>query len=288
MQQAIHGGVSGVTGSVSDLPRWVKLPGLCCQAAGGDPLFTDNIAATWLLFYKAAHIIDNIQDRDTPEPWWETAGPGVALAAATGLYFTASSMLNQLPGQRLSPSVASQITRDFNTSFLGISGGQFKDLHGQVQSLKQYWQIASAKSGVFFALACRSGSRLATRKAGRIEAYGQYGEQLGLLIQISDDVEEFQNIGHSDRVIKMDRSLPVIYTLEVSVEPAHSCLYDCLKSAPGDEQAAREALRLVEQSGAALYVATELERHRILALRALEKAGAISPAREELVSLVSI
>ncbi|MGE5223730.1 MAG: polyprenyl synthetase family protein [Omnitrophica WOR_2 bacterium] len=288
MQQAISGKDSKFAGSALDLPRWVQLPGLCCQAAGGDSLSTDDIAAAWFLFYAAAHIMDSLEDRDAPEPWWETAGSGAALAAATGLYFTASSIISQLSSQRIPLSAASQVIRDFNISFLRISAGQYQDIQSQVQSLEQYRWIATAKSGAFFALACRCGARLATRKAGLIQAYSQFGEYLGQLIQVLDDLEEYQYVGNPGKVVKIDQSLPVIYALEVSAEPERSRLNECLKSATVDERAALEALRLVEQSGAALYVGTEVERLRTLALSVLEQAAPLSPAREELMAFISL
>ena len=77
---------SGGLSSDKSLSRWVDLPGLCCQAAGGNPEWANDLTAAWILFYSAAHLMDKVQDQDEPDPWWQKLGPGVALSAATGLY----------------------------------------------------------------------------------------------------------------------------------------------------------------------------------------------------------
>jgi hypothetical protein len=58
-------------------------------------------AAAWLLFYAAAHLMDSLEDRDDPDPWWQALGPSAAINIATGLYF-------RQPGCRVDLSVARQ------------------------------------------------------------------------------------------------------------------------------------------------------------------------------------
>lgn len=270
--------------------RWAQLPGLCCQAAGGDPLWADELTAAWLLLYLAADLMDSVQDGDEPDPWWAEQGPGTALSAATGLFFSASLALNRLQTQSLQHAAAGEVVKDFYRSFLIMSSGQYLDLLQAQPSLEQYWQIAASKSGVFFSLACRSGARLATAETARLQGFSQFGKHLGMLVQVRDDLEDLMADPEDQtdpRLLATSRSLPVVYALEVSPPNVRSRLLDCLQRSAADEDAAREAWNLVDESGAALYVVAEMEQHRSQAMRALEQAQANPAARERLLGLVN-
>ena len=54
----------GAAESREDPSRWALLPGLCCQAAGGDPQAAKEISSAWLLLHIAAHIVDDVEDGD--------------------------------------------------------------------------------------------------------------------------------------------------------------------------------------------------------------------------------
>jgi geranylgeranyl pyrophosphate synthase len=270
--------------------RWAQLPGLCCQAAGGDPLWAEDLAAAWLLLYLAADLMDSVQDGDPPDPWWAEQGPGAALSVATGLFFSASLALNRLQALDSQKPAPAEVVKDFYQSFLHMSSGQYLDILQAQPSLEEYWQIAAAKSGVFFSLACRAGARLATAERTRVDSFSRFGQHLGLLIQIRDDLEDLMADPKDQadlRLLATSRSLPVAYALQVSSPDVRSRLLDCLKRSCEDNQAAREAWDLVEESGAALYVVAEMERHRNQALQALEQAQASPPAKDRLVGLVN-
>jgi geranylgeranyl pyrophosphate synthase len=270
--------------------RWAQLPGLCCQAAGGDPLRADDFAAAWLLLYLAADLMDSVQDGDAPDPWWAEQGPGMALSVATGLFFSASLALNRFRALDSQEQASAEVVKDFYQSFLYMSSGQYLDLLQAQPSLEEYWQIAAAKSGVFFSLACRTGARLAIAERARVDSFSHFGKHLGLLIQIRDDLEDLMadpKDQADQRLLATSRSLPVAYALQVSSPDVRSRLLDCLQRSLKDDRAAREAWDLVEESGAALYVVAELERHRTQAFQALEQAQASPPARERLVGLVN-
>jgi geranylgeranyl pyrophosphate synthase len=172
-----------------------------------------------------------------------------------------------------------------------MSGGQYLDLNLPEPTLDQYWKIARGKSGTFFALACRSGANLATLDPSILDAYEQLGHHLGLLVQISDDVNEFLTSGENfllNSYPTLRRSLPVIYTLEVCPPAQHSRLIECLRISSSEAAAAQEAYQLIEGSGAVLFLITELECHKNLALACLEQAGARAPARHALIGLVDM
>jgi geranylgeranyl pyrophosphate synthase len=269
---------------------WIMLPGLVCQAAGGCPDWADDLTAAWLMFYRAAHLMDAVEDGDRPDNWWAQSRVGVALNAASGLYFTASLFLNRLFDVEQTRPAARAILEDFHTSLLTMCSGQHRDLTEPEPTLEQCWQIAAAKSGVFFGLACRSGARLAIKEAQRCEAFGRFGQAFGVLVQVGDDLEELQALqtgAGAENGAALRRSLAVAYSLEVLQPFEKSCLADALKAAVHDPEAARTAYEQIRASGARLYLTTEIERLRNQALQALEDAGACQPARTSLAQIVS-
>ena len=290
MRQAIYPEREGLK-SLEKLPQWTRLPSLCCQAAGGYPEWVDDLTVAWVLFYTAADLMDKVQDQDQPDPWWRDLGSGAALSVATGVYFSASLVLNELLRNPITRPSANEIIRDFYNNLLIMTSGQYRELIERVSTLEDYWEYAGAKSGVFFATACRCAARLAIDDQDLLNDFYQFGYHFGLLVQIHDDLDDIQpptNQAAPGQKKEIARSLAVIYAL--SVLPPHDCkrLKWSLSKAPTDSIAAEEVVDILNRSNAALYLLTELERHRKLALDAIMRACKPSPAQETLISYLSI
>ena len=269
--------------------RLAELPALCCQAVGGEPGWADGVTAAWLCFYQAAHLMDSLQDQDEPEEWWAEAGTGVALNAASGLFFTASLLLERLHREPGRGDLAGEIVPEFYRSFFIMCNGQHQELTCPQPSPEQYWRTAAEKSGAFFALACWAGARLATVEASRLENLREFGAHLGVLIQVKDDLEEFKPGRLPGRALqgrRMGSALPVVYAREVLPERERSRLNAALNHLAEDPHAAVIVNQLVDQSGAGLYLIAELERHRQQALEALYAARPEEQAAGHLARLV--
>jgi geranylgeranyl pyrophosphate synthase len=262
---------------------------LCCEAAGGQPEWADDLALAWLLNYAAAQLMDSVQDGDEPDAWWVTHGPAYALSAITGLLFSADLTLSNLSLHPETQDHLSETLRDFSQTFLLMGSGQHADLASYTRTLDQFWQQTEAKSGSFFSLACRAGARLSCVSPDIQADYGRYGNHLGILIQITDELEDVrpsQGSGTHGQRPSFGRSLPVIYALEVLSAHEAARLKICLQFSMTDPGEAEEAVGLVNQSGAARFLMVLLEKHKNLALRALEAARPRSPAGEALTDLV--
>jgi geranylgeranyl diphosphate synthase type I len=270
--------------------RWALLPGLCCQAAGGDPHWADDIAAAWLMFYLAADLMDSVEDQDEPDAWWARYGFAAAINAATGLFFAASRSLHRLYLREEISPCAGEMIEDFHTSFIRMCGGQYQDMTISEPSLEQYWKIAESKSGTFFSLACRSGARLAIADKNKLDNFGFFGNHLGVLIQVLDDLDDLHGLSAASLPEKGNgifHSLPVVYALDVSPKPTHKRLKECLHEASHDPQASLEAYKIIENSGVVLYIMTEIEHHKKKAHECLGLANPRSPAGEQLVELIN-
>lgn len=268
---------------------WILLPSLCCQAAGGEPGATNEIASAWLLLYTAAHIFDCIEDQDQLDDNLAQWGPGVNINIATGLVISASSIVNDLHQIEHTREIAHELGQDFFGSILTMASGQHADLVAKQLELKQWNEIAEAKSGSFFSLACRSGARLGTGDPQKIKSYSDYGFQIGMMLQILDDIEDLKSAYDPDNPILVDGidcSLAVAYALEVLPDGEGRQLLTWIKSGSQEVKTVNNIITLLERCGAILYLQAELDRHRNLGLFALEKAESVSPAAAQLAELI--
>ena len=289
MSQSLHVNSSADEDSSNSF-RWAFLPGLCCLAAGGDSGWADDLAAAWYLFYRAAYLMDSVQDKDEPDSWWFDLGPGYALSVASGLFFSASLALNNLYEKDPVKKKAPLVIKDFYQGLLVMSSGQHLDLLYHEPTLAQFWNIASTKSGSFFSLACKCGARLASDDPHRLEGYHKYGYHLGVLIQVLDDLEEWKllrDYSEPSNLHKLGQSLPVIYAMEVYPPSMREHLRQCLRSSGHHQNDMDEVLQMINESGAVLYVETQIERHRAEALAGLSQAAPQSPAGEMLDALLN-
>jgi geranylgeranyl pyrophosphate synthase len=262
----------------------LNLPGLCCQAVGGDPRWADDLAAAWFLFYIAAHLMDGIQDQDPIDPIWGITQPGTILSVASGYFFTASKILNLMKQSNAQNVNINQIIDDIYDYFLIMCSGQYRDLSLSEHSIKSYWEIAEAKSGTFFKIACRSGAALATKDPVLLDGYGDFGFHFGLLVQIYDDLEEIERLKSRDAhksISEIKKSIPMVYAMETLPQKLQNQLLDCLNYLPNR---ADEVVDILDQSGAGLYVEIEIQKHRDNAIRAINKVSPRSPAGEMILS----
>lgn len=274
--------------------RWVTIPNVCCGGAGGEPEWADEISLAWLLFNIAAHVFDSVEDMDRPDAWWQDSGPAVGLNAASGLFFTASLALSRLYQGPAGVEVAKAINRRFYSQLMQMSAGQHLDLTLAYLTLEDYWRIAAGKSGSFFSLASWSGARLACQDEARLEGFAGYGHHFGVLVQLLDDLQDFREFrNEGERAIEpkaLTRSFASAYALDVlkgeDKDRLEAMLGKLASHPEAGAQFASEALDIIDRSGAALYLTIEVERHRGLALAALEQADPADAERGQLVELL--
>jgi len=268
-----------------NLHRWMLLPNLCCQAAGGQSHWADDTTSAWILFYVGAHIMDSVEDLDPPDEWWENQGSSVALNVASAFFFTASMSLQELYKHEITQGVANEVITDFNTSFIRMCEGQQNDLLQKRSTLQQYWAMVGAKSGTFFSIASRSGARLATNDSSQVEYFSRFGYHLGILIQILDDLEDLDPHNLLDLLAnraKIYSTLPYVYAMEVSTQEEREKINSYIESESIDENFSSEIISLFDKCGTGIYILSEIEKHRKRAIDALLKADPISPAKEML------
>jgi geranylgeranyl diphosphate synthase type I len=258
------------------------LPALCCQAAGGDPDRTVGVAAAWVLLYTAAHILDELEDGEIARD------ASLNINAATGLIFTAFNALTHLQNLDIADRALLVVIEDFVSTPLRMCSGQHADLAMTALSLERGWKIAGAKSGAFFALACRAGACLANVEDRVVEYYSQFGYHLGMLVQICDDLQGMRlNAESCSDLAAGKRTLPMLYALSVTPPPIRERLWQALQAAPHDPAAEAVARQLIEEAGALLYLTVEASRHSKQAEAALYAAVPLQSPRDQLMALLN-
>lgn len=272
MRQSLFSAQSGADSERSPLPL-LRLAGWCCEAAGGDPDDAEPVAAAWLLLYASAHLFDAVEDGDSPDAWWRELGRGVPLNAACGLLASAWSVLLRIDRPWIMP-----VRRDFADSVLRMASGQHADLSDGPLSLERAWEIAAAKSGVFFALAARAGARVAGAEAAALEHFAEFGANLGLMIQVADDAADLQ----SEYADPARSGLPIAYA-RATAPPSVQPLLARMVEAKYDRHDLHDML---DRNGTSLYLTAKLAQFRARGIRALHAAEARPPARDRLCQLL--
>lgn len=213
----------------------------------------------------------------------------MALNLASGYYFVASLILQQLHQIPIISDAAEEIIDGFYRSFFIMNIGQYRELTSLDLDLDQYWQNVLAKSGAFFALACWGGARLCTVDEALLNNFHILGENIGLLIQVKDDLEEVappSSSGVPGQRPKLVSSLPVIYAMEVLPPKKRMQLSRALEDAPTRIEAAEEVIRLIDGCGAVTYVQLEIERRRQQAIDALSEIDPKGSRKDSLYKLI--
>jgi geranylgeranyl diphosphate synthase type I len=272
----------------SSSPSLSELVELCCLASGGERCYSEKCAAAWNVLYMALSILDGVEDGDVRDASWSVWGSGPAINISTGLIASAGVLLSTLEQAGVRTDVAQAIRIDFFQTLLRMSAGQHADLTLAEPTLEQCWQIAEAKSGYLFRLACQTGARVAGVELLRVDRLGLFGQILGVLIQIGDDVADlWPQQGTSSDLTASRWTLPVAYAMTVLPTPERERLQDLLGATPDNPEAEAETRSRIITAGAMLYLATEAHRLQQRAHHLLIKAVPDSAARNELLKLLN-
>src|SRR5574338_280347 len=169
----------------------ITLPELWCVGLGGESQRVVGVTAAWFLLQLAAFWLDKVEDDELDQTILATLGDGPVSNLATGLIFLSQWILNRLEiDDGIDSSTAADIRAMFSTSILNVCGCQHIDLTAKNCLLEQVWNSFKLKSGLFFALACFAGARLATNDPKSLNACLEYVTNLGVLLQIADERED--------------------------------------------------------------------------------------------------
>ncbi len=197
---------------------------LACEASGGETDRALPAAAAVELVHNFTLIHDDVQggqpsrnDRDAV--WW-VWGPAQAINAGDGMYALARLALFQLMDRGVDAPTTFRAVQFLDEASLKTCEGRFLDLEAQERidlSLDGYLTMASAKTGALMACAMKLGGLLAGADAPALEALAACGNDLGVSLQMRDDVRELWATGTetpSSELMNKKKLLPVVLALE--------------------------------------------------------------------------
>ena len=261
---------------------------LTCDAAGGDWQAALPAASGVELLHNFSLIHDDIQDgsetRRGRPTLWARWGVAQAINAGDALFALAHLALQRLDGDVYAP--AAQLLPQAS---LQLTQGQYMDLAYENRkdlSLDDYWPMVRGKTAVLMAACTRLGALVAGAQNAALEAFTQFGLQLGMAFQAHDDIlgawgdeAETGKSAHSD-LLSGKKSLPVLYGLE------HSAAFKARwEAGVTDEAAAEDLAALLHGAGAHEYAEAQVQRLTADALDALAKTGIEDGHGQELRAL---
>ncbi len=260
------------------------LPTLTCFAAGGAAQEAIPAAAAWRGLHLAAKLLDDIQDGDAIIIGKGEITPDVASNLATGLIAASMAIVtNGMGNKNLDAQTRLDLSAEFSKVILQMCAGQHIDITqtGQLD-FESYRNIMAAKSGVFIQLATWSGARCTTADEKQLEQFKIFGHNLGMMLQLNDDIRDFHQTGAKGDIASGKNTYPVIYALSVADKRDKARLHRWLAAAATDSQAEENARALVRALGAEVYVLAEIMRYRLRSQEALDNLGLEQKRRQAL------
>ena len=258
------------------------LPYLVFATSGANSNNIYSVNAAWILLYNAFNLLDKIEDHETSGILENDLCDSTLLNLTTSLLFSAASFLDE-EQLGLSHNHCVYFQKSLHTTGLKMCSGQHMDLTIQEPSLAQVWQIAEEKSGAFFELACHWGAYFACAINDQydkniINNFMLFGNELGLLIQLANDIEGLWGNEKKDSDIQSGKwTFPIAYAIEVLEPSQRMCLLDILHIRKMNKNAEQKARSLIINYGALVYLYLEIEKHKQIArniLASIQNSGA--------------
>lgn len=251
------------------------LPILVAHAFQQPPERLEPLKAAWSCIYRAAKLFDDIQDGDTSLHLAHEINQGL------GLLWVAHRLLadennNWLPQQRLA------VLDRLHPCLLRATAGQQIDVE-VAQSDKPFttpeeWvTIAAAKSGELLEWVTWSSTRILTDQSDSAAALGEFGKQLGILLQVVDDFEGVWGPTAKD-LSQPALNLTFCYGMTVAPADVQKALWDTLQQAWHGNTRAQAVLRAqLEQLGGREFLWTVAQHHARIAQNAIATVQGIDP-----------
>jgi geranylgeranyl pyrophosphate synthase len=262
-------------------PPWLMLPIFTCEALGGDVEQAHHVAAALEIGRISAACLDEWQDRDTHGALWQTIGAEQTVTLTIGMVALSQLCLSRLADLEVPATTVLDLKREFALSLLRMCEGQYADL-GDDLSLGDYEAVAGAKSGSLFRLGCRAGALVAEAPAEAVALYGDFGQTLGILVQVWNDFQGLAGLG-GKKDVGHRRALPTLAALALdqgeyephSAEGRTGELYALVQLHRLHQRAAEALARCPAPGRLSSFLDDYSPRHLV------EKTSQAAPHREE-------
>lgn len=233
---------------------------------GGTSSDIQHIADAIEQLILSLDIIDDWQDEDltAAAPWMKIEK---AQALNIALLFLNSSMNRIIVSSFRNQNAAARCMHQC----LHISiEGQYLDIQNTITNEEQYITMCRKKSGSLLMLASLLGTLLATDDAPHCIA--AYASDMGVAVQIANDMRDAVNITGKSDWRKKKRTLPILYLLHPKVERGQLVRDYFAGTIFFEELVEREdeLVHIVKSSGALVYANAVRELHQNQAIAAID------------------
>ncbi len=281
--------------------RWRPILMLvCCDAVGGNSKAALPFTVIPELIHNGTLIVDDIEDnsdlRRGKPVLHKLFGVDIAVNAGNAIYFLPYIAIrdSKLPAE--AKSKAYDIT---STQLLKCHLGQAIDIYWhsgkseKIPTEEEYLQMCANKSGSLACMAAKLGAHIGGGSESQIEALGNFGETLGVVFQIQDDIlniSENSSIGKElgDDIKEGKRTLMVIHTLNIASESDKARLLEILNTHTKDEKLLTEAIELIKKHNSIEYAKKTAARLVEAAWKNLDEILQPSDAKKELRALAEL
>lgn len=253
---------------------WILLPLITCESICGNNEKTEAIplCASLQFFMAAGDVFDDIEDNDSPLSLSFRYGTAITNNIATTLLVLGEKAIARLKNRNVDDRTIVRILGAINSYYLTACTGQHKDLSccDKIDiSENDYLDILSLKSASQIECACYTGALLATENEELLDIFKEFGYNLGMMAQITNDITGIIN---KKDIVNKKITLPAIFALSQSEEPFRNQLEQYYHNKSGNEITIEQISDILSNSGALHYTAIKMESYRLLASQAVDKA----------------
>jgi geranylgeranyl diphosphate synthase type I len=194
---------------------------LACEAVGGDPDITTPIAVPMIVISGAIDIHDDIIDQSKVKGSRPTVlgkfGKDTALLVGDALLFKGFTLLYEAAEKGIPAQKVAVITNIIGRTFFELGDAEALELQfrGRIDiAPEEYLRVVRKKAADVEAYT-RVSAILGGGSKEEIEALGEYGRLLGMLVLLRDDLIDMIDLEESVHRIKKEHlSLPILYALQ--------------------------------------------------------------------------
>jgi geranylgeranyl diphosphate synthase type I len=194
---------------------------LACEAVGGDPDITTPIAVPMILISGAIDIHDDIIDQSKVKGSRPTVlgkfGKDVALLVGDALLFKGFTLIHEAVEKGIPAQKVAVITNIIGRTFFELGDAEALELQfrGRIDITPEESLRVVRKKAADVEAYTRISALLGGGSKEEIEALGEYGRLLGMLVLLRDDLIDMIDLEESVHRIKKEHlSLPILYALQ--------------------------------------------------------------------------
>jgi geranylgeranyl diphosphate synthase type I len=285
-----------------EAPRGKRLrPAMCllaCEAVGGDWRCALPAAAAIELIHNFSLLHDDIEDNSATRRHRATVWSlwGLAQGINTG---DAMWALSRLSAYRLSDlghpaEIVLDVARRLDETCLELCTGQYLDIRFEEMdgvTLPEYERMIAGKTAALLSAALAVGALLGGAGPEVVRSYGDFGRELGLAFQITDDIlgiwgdPAITGKSAASDIVTRKKTLPVLYAQRWEQEQGHADLSRIYSGPALAETEVPTVLALLERAGALDYARERAREHHERTMGHLQATGVSGPAQDALRDL---